>query len=899
MLLVYKHWGDNMTQNEQLIYDYIKTTDATEVSAQFLSNELKLQRSNVSSILNRLVKKGYLEKKDGRPVLFFLAPDKSELGTNLGFRSLVGNEGTNKNAVQLAKAAILYPNGSLNSIIIGQRGTGITHFVSLMYWYAIEQGAISADAEFVKFNCKHYADDPESMVHELFGARTSDFENMLERTKEGFLFIDHVEFLPASARDKLLMVLEKQSYVPLKSTTPVATKVTLILSCDESINNAVLESFVQKIPVRIELPSLTSYNLAERFYLINHFFALESLRINRKLTINSELLVCLLLYDCPGNIKQLRYDIQLGCANAYVRDIHTEGKPLPVFISDFNHYVRKGFLYYKNNREKLLELIPDDYNYTYDGHAVEQTIVVEYELKKRTIYDDINDKVTDLKKRAIEQNDINMIISAELETIVARYKNVINTQVDDARQLSKLVNPKLIRLVSEFLSGYKVKFDRELSVAVFNGLCLHIHETLSRVDRAQMLSNEQIMAEFEHHREEYLYSLEFVSKLELAWNVKLPIDEVVFITMFITQKNQEIAESKQPVLLIAMHGEGVATAISSVVKSLTKSQKVYAFDLSLEQSAEEAYIMMKQQIEKINENRGVLVVYDMGSIQTMCEMVQEETNILVRTVNIPITLVAIDIARKIMMEQNIDAIHQDSVQSLHNYYQANFDSNQLSQKQLKQEAIITVCTTGEGGALQLKKYLEKYLGNEYEIINLSLLNRNSLYRKLDEIAKQYKIKAIVGAIDLQYNDVPFIPLNKIFEIDGVYIKDIIEGNLKGENLYSDLDEIYNYLDEQLVHVNVDKLRSLLPNVMTQLNQAVDNELSIEQKLGLFIHIACGINRILAKEECPINLHKEYIITKHKNLFNTVIKCLKPLERSFRVVFTDDEVANIVTIMKKL
>ena len=889
-----------MKQNEELIYNFIKmTSETTKLTAQFLSETLEMQRSNVSSILNRLVKKGYLEKQDGRPVLFSLTKDKSESGIGLGFRNFAGYDGTNKNAVQLAKAAILYPNGSLNSIIIGQRGTGITHFVSLMYWYAIEQGAISSDAKFVKFNCKHYADDPEAMVHELFGARTSDFENMFERTGEGFLFINHVEYLPASARDRLLTVLEKQSYVPLKNSVPIVTKATLILSCDEAINSAVLESFVQKIPVRIELPPLTSYNLAERFYLINHFFALESLRINRKLSINSELLVCLLLYDCPGNIKQLRNDIQLGCANAYVRDIHAEGQTLPVFISDFSHYVRKGFLYYKNNREKLLELIPEDYSYTYDGHTVEQTIVVEYELQKRTIYDEIDDKVNDLRKRDIEQNDINMIISAELETIVARYKSVVNNQVDDTKQLSKLVSPKLIEFVREFVVGYKNRFNRELSAAVFNGLCLHINETLSRLDRVQMLSNEQIMTEFEQHREEYLYSLEFVSKLEVAWNVKLPIDEVVFITMFITQRKEEVTDNNHPVLLVAMHGEGVATAISNVVQSLTKSQKVYAFDLPLEQSAEEAYVMMKQQIEKINENCGVLVIYDMGSIQTMCEMIQEETNILVRTVNIPITLVAIDIARKIMMEQNLDVIHHDSMQSLHSYYQLNHDSNQLNQKQLKQVAIITICTTGEGGALQLKNYLEKHLGKEYEIINLSLLNRNSLYRKLDEIAKQYKIKAIIGAIDPQYSDVPFIPLNKIFEIDGVYIKDIIEGNLKGENLYSDLDEIYNYLDEQLIHINIDKLRNLLPNVMIQLNQAVDNELSIEQKLGLFIHITCGINRILAKEECPINLHKDYILSKHKTLFYAVIKCLKPLERSFKVVFTDDEIANIVTLMKKL
>lgn len=886
-----------MTNNEQLIYNFIKSTMEYGASANQVAEVLELQRSNVSAILNRLQRKGYLEKIEGRPVLFKIAKyaDKMEADA-VGFRNLIGYEGTNKHIVELVTAALLYPKRSLDSIIIGQKGSGISYFASLMHNFLIENRIISDDANFLKFNCKHYVDDVEAMGHELFGICTDEFQNIIERTNGGFLFIDHIEFLSANARNNLLMILEERCYIPLKSNKKISVNLTLILSCSTSINNVVLESFVQKIPVRVELPPLRSYSLEERLQLINQFFEMESIRMNRKLAINSELLVCLLLYDCDGNIKQLRNDIQLGCANAYVRDIESVAEVMPVFVSDFNHYVRKGFLHYKINRDDLLQLISEDYNYTYDGHAINRISANDYP-EQQTIYDEINTKVNILKKRGLDNNNINRIISAEFETMIIRYKETITNQVSDLTQLSKLVDPKLIRLVSDFLDEYSNKFHYILSATVLNGLCLHINEILSRLNRSQMLSNEQIMAVIENHRREYLFCLEFVSKLEQLWNVKLPIDEVVFITMFINQKKEIESNRNHPALLIAMHGEGVASSISKVVQSLTQFDEIFSFDLPLDQNVEDAYIVLKQQVERINNGKGVLVIYDMGSIQTMCVMIQEETGIPIRTVNVPITMIAIDIIHKIIMDKSIDVIHNDLLKSLQSYYELN-DINTPDTN--KTEVIVTICTTGEGSAKELKKYLEQNdLGNDYQFINLSSSDRNELYGSLDEITKQFHVKAIIGAVDPKYKELPFIPLKEIFQIDGIYIKDVIEGTLKGTNLFSDLGEIYAYLGEQLKFVNIEKIRSVLPKVMFQLNRTLVGGLSIDKKMGLFIHIACAINRLIAQEELPVNIHKDDIITDHKELFYNVTKSLKPLERVFKIVFTDNEVANIVAIMKEL
>jgi len=118
-----------MKSKKETVYDFIKqSTDSGKplegVSTQYLARRLEMQRSNVSSILNELVKEGAIEKTDGRPVLYRI-PSVSAAGTEKScFSELIGNAGSLKGAVQLAKAAILYPGYSLPVLITGPEGSG-------------------------------------------------------------------------------------------------------------------------------------------------------------------------------------------------------------------------------------------------------------------------------------------------------------------------------------------------------------------------------------------------------------------------------------------------------------------------------------------------------------------------------------------------------------------------------------------------------------------------------------------------------------------------------------------------------------------------------------------------------------------------------------------------------
>ncbi|MGC4439409.1 hypothetical protein ABXW85_11010 [Streptococcus suis] len=65
-----------MNKQKDIIYDFImkntlvNNSNSKGLDTQFISNALSLQRSNVSSILNELVREDKLEKSPTRPVLY-------------------------------------------------------------------------------------------------------------------------------------------------------------------------------------------------------------------------------------------------------------------------------------------------------------------------------------------------------------------------------------------------------------------------------------------------------------------------------------------------------------------------------------------------------------------------------------------------------------------------------------------------------------------------------------------------------------------------------------------------------------------------------------------------------------------------------------------------------------
>lgn len=855
-----------MKPNKEKVYDFIKlhgTNEKTDgVSTSYIADAMNLQRTNVSSILNQLVEEGRIEKTNGRPVMYKVGNGNEKAKVDC-FVELTGHEGSLKHVVQLAKAAILYPERSLNTILVGDRGTGKTQMAKLMHRFAIEQEVMSEEAPFVHINCREYINDDTRAMKDLFEGK----EGLVSGASKGMLYFDNIQYLNGKLRKALLKHMKEAKHLVYAA------------SCTDKaqIND---EEFFAEFPMMMEMPSLADRPLTERMEMVKKLLSKEAARIKRTLVVKEDLMRCLLLYECDANYHQLKGDIKIGCANAYVREYKSNDE-IQLYVSDFEHHVRKGFLRYRMFRHEITELIPSDSSFLFDG----KTVSVNENIGTN-LYEQLNKKASLLNDNGLDEEEINLLLSAEVERSFQQYQKELVRDVTNKEQLSILVDDKIIELVEEFLQKAESKLDRRYSSSVFYGLCLHIKAVVSHREEPKKLDKNQITDILSNYKKEYLLSAELAEKVGKEYGIDVPLDEIVLLTMFISFQREAAPQSGKPVVLFAFYGEGVATAIVKTIVGLTQLDNVFAYELAYEKDSVEVYDSLRAYIASIHQGKGVFVIYDSNFLSEMLSEIEDELGIFIRRFPAPITTMGIELARKAMVEENLDKVYKEAIRDL------------ISLSRNSKNYIVTLCTTGKGGAEELKRYIEKFGKlKDIEVVPLAISDKETLNEAFKKLMKKGVIHCVVGTFDPKLYSIPFISISEVFGTKKENLPQILalEKHAKAK---IDYNAMFEYLNEQLEHVSIIKLKRILPEVLDAINANI-TELSLDTEVGLLIHISCCIDRLMGKGVSPINPRKKMILAKYEDAFGTLLKIFKPVEKTFGVIINDDEIANVLTIIYQL
>lgn len=890
-----------MTKKDE-VFDCVRQLIASEpekqetgVTTQELAEQLQMQRSNISTLLNELVVDGRMEKLAGRPVHYRpLAGEETARGETSCFKVLDCCDGSLKPAIQMAKAAILYPGHSLNTLIESPPGAGKTTFGYLMYQFACENHVLPECAPFERFSCHYYDDQEESSYEKLFGAG-----GLLEKAHGGMLFLDGVESLPARGREHLLDLVENDS--------DQLRDIILVCSINSKARAMIQDAYAARFSAKIELQPLQNRPLAERFALVQHFLIDEATRMKRTVRVNAELLHCLCLYRCENNVKQLKNDIRLGCANAYLRAFNTEEKQeLLLYLNDFPVGVQRGLLYYKAYHSQLEKLIPQNYAYTFsadsmrkEDHPAGQLPELGAAKVDDSVYDIIDRKADELRRRGLSEDDISRIINAELEYDMRQFTGRITQTKVNRESLYKIMDRRIVDAVDQLLKEASRRFNRVYPESTFYGLCLHISSTVERGKSAtQRLSNERILDVVQNHKDEYALCMQFVSGLEREAEMNLSIDEAVLMTLFLCESNETHKAEEGPVILVAMHGDTTATSVADVVNSLAGCGNTYAYDLPLDKDMQQAYDDLKTRIQELDRGQGILLLYDMGSLHTMAELIAKETGIPIRAVAVPGTLIAVDCSRKAVSSNSLEELHADAMNSCRDFY-VNIAEPAGRVHSKNPKAIITLCMTGEGGAVQMKNYLEKNAGlNGTDVIPLAISDRKALLTEVNRLKETHEIQCVIGTYDPGLHGIPFISVVKLFETP-VDKLDILLTMPESDPTPVNYEMIFDYLGQQLPGMDMKKLRKYLPKVLNRIKKVSQNGLTQDQELGLFLHLACAIERLQSGGSMPEKSNRQGIISRNKRLYNDLREILQIVEEPFEVQFSDDEVAYIIGIIKKL
>src|SRR5258708_26212203 len=142
----------------------------------------------------------------------------------------------------------------------------------------------------------------------------------------------------------LFHLMDRDSCRRLGEITEGQSYLLLLAATTEDPGTALLPTCRRRIPMTINLPSLGERSIMERYELLRAFFTTECSSIGANIHVEPQVLRALLLYECPGNIGQLRTDVQLTCARAYL-EYRTQNLPeLNVHLGVLPDHVRRGLL---------------------------------------------------------------------------------------------------------------------------------------------------------------------------------------------------------------------------------------------------------------------------------------------------------------------------------------------------------------------------------------------------------------------------------------------------------------------------------------------------------------------------------------------------------------------------
>lgn len=686
--------------------------DRWGVSAQELADALQQHRSNVSRELNRLVKQGNVEKRDGRPVLFRVA--KTQV-PDADFDQLIGSDGSFRTPIEKARAALLYPPYGLHTLLLGATGVGKSMFARLMYEHRLASTPFAGG--FVTFNCADYAYNPQLLLSQLFGSvkgsytgASQDRMGLLERANGGMLFLDEIHRLPPEGQEILFTYLDTGCYRRLGETEDGRqAQVLIVAATTEPPDSVLLKTFRRRIPMEILLPRLVERPLKERIALIKFFYDEEARRLQRKIVLEPIAAQAFIAYECPGNVGQLKKDIQLSCAHAYAEQQTDE--TLHILQSHLPLEVKRGSLRIRYLSEKPeLDDLMGTFQFT-SAHS-------ETEGTEETVspYDYVPSELSNL-----------------------HYADQVN--------IRKMVEPTLIDLVNQLLSKAAKSLGKKYPPKVYTGLAMHIDAMMKRLKANGAESPYNLNELRKNYPRAFLVATESITLIEQTLNIEVPIEEIGYLTLFYAYDELDRNWEKGAVAVIVMtHGTSTASSMLDVAQNLLDITDGWAIDVPLAMDPEVAFEQLKELAVKVETGRGILLLVDMGSLENFGVLLSEETGIVAETIKSVSTPLVIEALRKANLGYGLQEIVNSMVVEAD-------QSDNHSLKSVEKPAgrsesryvVMLCCTTGQGSAKQLQHLIEEHIRLSGDV-SLQTVAAGD-WRRAVERSKQNR-QRIVAAIGL-------------------------------------------------------------------------------------------------------------------------------------------------------
>lgn len=887
----------------ELIYNKLKelyNEDGCGLSTYKVAESLNLNRANVSSDLNRLVENGKAIKVKGKPTLFTPKEISAEKNTISIIDKFAEKNASLYTAVEQAKAAILYPPNGMNILLLGETGVGKSTFASIIYKYAIEMKIKDSKMPFITFNCADYASNPQLLLGQLFGIKKGaytgaefDKEGLLEKANGGILFLDEVHRLPAEGQEMFFAFMDKGMYRRLGETESERTaKVLIITATTEDPDTSLLKTFTRRIPMVITMPPLNKRGMEERFNLLKQFMLEESNRLKRSIKVSINSIKAFLSYNCPSNIGQLKSDIQLACAKAYAEFLSNKKGDIIINSLDLPSYIREGLYKETEHRQLWNRLIDINVRYYIFDKDDKEEMFFEESENQGNIYEMIDTIAKDINDRGIKGIYFEEEMDREIESYFEKFMSKFNNKLD-ITNIKNIIEPDIIKVIEKVISFCEDSMGRKFEKKIYYGLAVHIGNSINRIRRNKKIINPKLNSIRQDYEREFNIALDALKIIDKTIDISMPFDEAGFVTMFLIYKdgNEKSIHNEVRIIIIA-HGVSTASSMADAVNNLLGSKNIIGINAPIEETPKKVLEKTIQYIERNSIKSDILFLVDMGSLTTFGKEIENKFEIKTRTIPLVSTLHAMEASRKATIGYSLDEIYKETLE-VNNLYDNNILEHEPKESEDRKLAIITICTTGEGGAKTMKRLLDDVLSfdlNLLHIIPLNFIGKESIYDRIENIKKNYEIICLVGPFKLETNYPQFM-LDDIIEKKCI---DKIQKLIDIENTYINMAET---LDHQLKNISGKIVLKDIKKFNNTISESLNIKISTNILIGISFHMACMIDRL--KDNILIEEYegKHLYIELHNDLYRLIKITCTSLNTKYSISISDDEICCLMNFFK--
>ncbi len=167
-----------------------------------------------------------------------------------------------------------------------------------------------------------------------------------------------------------------------------------------------------------------------------------------------------------------------------------------------------------------------------------------------------------------------------------------------------------------------------------------------------------------------------------------------------------------------------------------------AMNMSLDMEVGQMY---EQLLNYVTDNKekmsnGLLLLTDMGSLNSFANLISEETGIRTKAISMVSTMIVLEALRMAESGRSLEDIYQNIQRSFETIVQEQFRTVREAKGK---KAVIVTCFTGEGVAAKLYQRIYPVVDqSKVEIIQMQFIEKETFKKHIDGLLEEYEIKAI-------------------------------------------------------------------------------------------------------------------------------------------------------------